>query len=91
MDGKTYVKLLVRFENTSTLILPLVILSFRSKKSNPSSPPACIVNLIFPVSSMLLRKSNNKEREAEPCIQAANKSSQNLFHVVGQTQQSPSN
>ena len=91
MDGKTYVKLLVVNENTSTLILSFVVLSFRSKKSNPSLLPNSNVNLIFSVSSMLLRKSKSKEREVKCCIQAANKSSQILFHVVGQTQQSPSN
>ena len=73
MDGKTYVKLLVGFENTSTLILTLVVLSFRPKKSNSSSPPIYIANLIFLVSSMSLRISKNKEREAEPYIQTTNK------------------
>ena len=60
MDGKTYVKLLVVIENTSTRILSFVVLSFRSKKSNPSLLPNSNVNLIFPVSSMLLRKSKSK-------------------------------
>ena len=64
IDGKTYVKLLVGFEKTSTLILPLTILSFRSKNSNPSSPATCVVNWIFPVLSSLFRYSKNKETEA---------------------------
>lgn len=85
MDGKTYVKLLVVIENTSTRILSFVVLSFRSKMSNPSLLPNSIVNLIFPVSTMLLRKSKSKEREVKRCIQAAIKSSKILFHVVGET------
>ena len=82
MDGKTYVKLLVGFEKTSALILPLTILSFRSKKYNASSSVACIVNWIFPVLTILLRYSKNKETQTGPCVQTTNTSSRNLFHVV---------
>ena len=78
-----YVKLLDGFQSTSTLILTLVILSFRSKNSNPSVLPTCMVNLIFAILSIMLRKSKNKKREAEPCPQTTNNLSQNSFLVVG--------
>ena len=83
MDGKTYVKLFDGFQNTSTVILTLTILSFRSKNSNPSSLPTCIVNLIFTVLSIMLRKSKSKERQAEPCPQTTNTLSRNFFLVAG--------
>ena len=62
VNGKTYVKLLFRFENTSKLIVPYVILSFRSKNSNLSSPPTCIVNFIFPLSFRVLSKASTAQK-----------------------------